>query len=227
MKGMLPASLVGQSPESPSGNKTQNGSLKPKLPKPKLDLRALFDYFRRKQHLKRRKWRPSARKKKVAKRKTLKCKEQETCEKRQQPRVPGKKRKKKLTEKVVNFPFVERLYGVKRIPFRMVCLYEQAALNGYFRYIETLKLEKLMEKSLTQLNAVDDLENESLASRKYKYVDEDEPLSPIVETNGDDQTESSADKEEMGAKIVENSCFILSSEIPKKTRKRKSNTTSN
>lgn len=39
-----------------------------------------------------------------------------------------------------------------------------------------------MEKSLTQLNAVDDLENESLESRKYKYVDEDEPLSPIVET---------------------------------------------
>ncbi|XP_033002019.1 TATA box-binding protein-associated factor RNA polymerase I subunit D [Lacerta agilis] len=222
---MLPASL-GQSPEIPSANKTQTGSLKPKLPKPKLDLRALFDYFTRKQHLKSRKWRPSARKKKkkVAKRKTAKGKEQETCERRQQPTVPGKKQKR--TEKI-NFPFVERLYGVKHLPFRMVCLYEQAALNGYFRYIEKLKVETSLKKSLTQLNAVDDLENESLESRKHKYVDEDEPLSPIVETNGDDQAESSADKEEIGAKIVEKSCFLLSSKIPKKTRKRKSNTTSN
>ncbi|XP_034971822.1 TATA box-binding protein-associated factor RNA polymerase I subunit D [Zootoca vivipara] len=227
MKAMLPASLVGQSPESPSGNETQNGSPKPKLPKPKLDIKALFDYYSRKQHLNT-KWRPSTKKKKVARRKSAKCKERETCERRpRKERVPGKKGKKELTEKVVSFPFVERLYGVKRIPIRVVSLYEQAALNGFFRCVEMLKIEKSLKKSLTQLNAVDDLENESLESRKHKYVDEDELLSPIEETNGDDQTESSADKEEMGAKIVETSCFILSSKIPKKTRKRKSNTTSN
>lgn len=102
----------------------------------------------------------------------------------------------------------------------MECQYEQAALKGFFKYIEQLKYEHHLKKSLTQLNAGDDLENECLESRKHKYLDDDGPLSPIEETE-DDQNENSGDKEDIGARIVENSCFILSSNIPKKKKSKK------
>ncbi|XP_061484820.1 TATA box-binding protein-associated factor RNA polymerase I subunit D isoform X2 [Rhineura floridana] len=213
------ARLCGRSSKSTSASKTQGGSMKfegrLKLPMPKIDLKALFDYhFRRKQHRNRKRWRLSV--------KATKRRSPEPCIKRSWPRVSKDERERRCRERGRQFPFVEKLYGRKHIPLKMVCLYEQAALKGYFKYIEMLKYEHHLKKSLARLNAEDDLEHKGLESRKYKYLDDDGSLSPIEETNGDDQNESSGD-EEIGAKIVENSCFILSSTIPKKkTCKRKS-----
>lgn len=115
------------------------------------------------------------------------------------------------------FPFVGKHYGRKHLPLKMVREYEEAALKGFFKYIEMVKYEHHLKKSLTQLNAGDDLENECLESRKHKYLDDDGPISPIAETSKD---EDSGD-EDIGAKVVDNSCFILSSKIPQKKKKSK------
>ncbi|XP_053165905.1 TATA box-binding protein-associated factor RNA polymerase I subunit D [Hemicordylus capensis] len=214
----------GRSSEKTSNPKTQGGpstcsSVKSggqlKLPKPKLDLKALFDYhFRRKSQRRRRSW---------------KLTEEVTRRKRRRKytlrprfRISAEERKRRYRERGLQFPFVEKLYGRKHIPLKMVCRYEEAALKGFLKYVKMLRFEHQLKTSLTQLNAGDDLEKECLESRKHKYLDEDGPLSPIEEADGSDQN----DDEEIGAKIVDNSCFILSSNIPKKKSKRRTNTSS-
>ncbi|XP_044297419.1 TATA box-binding protein-associated factor RNA polymerase I subunit D isoform X2 [Varanus komodoensis] len=182
-----------------------------KLPKPKIDLRALFDYhFRRKQDKNCKRWRPSNKARWKAPRKQSSKK-----------RINKKKKRHPPKKRPLPFPLVEKIYGRKHLPLKMVELYELAALKGYFKYIEMLKYEHHLKKSLTQLNAGDELENECLESRKHKYLDDDGPLSPIQETKEDDPSENP--DEQIGARVVDNSCFILSSKIPKKFKKKTSN----
>ncbi|XP_060090920.1 TATA box-binding protein-associated factor RNA polymerase I subunit D [Heteronotia binoei] len=204
----------------------------PKLPKPKLDLKALFDYLARKRELRSRN-RRSPQTEKATKRKSPQTekatkrkrpqREKATKRKSPEPRTKrprlmasiGKRRKGYLP-----FAFVQKLYGQKHIPLRMECLFEQEALQGFFKYIEKLKFEHHLEKSLAKLDAAEDLEKETLESRRHKYLDDDGPLSPIEEANGDNMNED-CDTEDIGARIVDNSCFILSSKIPEKKSKRK------
>nr|XP_008106300.2 PREDICTED: TATA box-binding protein-associated factor RNA polymerase I subunit D [Anolis carolinensis] len=200
-----------------------NGSVKPggqvKLPMPKIDLKAFFDYyFVRKQH-------------KKLKRRIRKRPPRKKTPEGQKPKIPVRQgqrrlrisvleRKKRAKERGLQFPFVEKLCGRKHIPLKLVCRYEQEAIQGYFRYIETLKYEQHLKKSLAKLNAGDDLENESLESRKYKYLDDDGPLSPIEEPIEEDQNINSGN-DDIGARIVEKSSFILSSTIPEEKKKYK------
>ncbi|XP_015744691.1 TATA box-binding protein-associated factor RNA polymerase I subunit D [Python bivittatus] len=181
-----------------------------KWPKPKIDLQALFDYhFTRKQHRFRRKWTPRDKKANTSR----KCAKERT----ERRRIPESEQRRRLKDRGIVFPFVAKYYGTKHLPLKMVRGYERAALKGFFKYIEMLKYEHHLKKSLMQLNAGDDLENECLESRKHKYLDDDGPISPIAETNKD---EDSGD-ENIGAKVVDNSCFILSHKIPKKKKKPK------
>ncbi|ETE62952.1 TATA box-binding protein-associated factor RNA polymerase I subunit D, partial [Ophiophagus hannah] len=178
-----------------------------KLPKPKIDLRALFDYhFTRKQHRFRKRWNLKETKRNTSRRYA-----------RKRPgrhRIPEDEQRKRMKERGIVFPFVERYYGRKHLPLKMVRQYEHAALKGFFKYIEMLKYEHHLKKSLTQLNAEGDLENECLESRRHKYLDDDGPISPIAETSNEDSANG-----DIGAKIVDNSCFILSCKIPKKKKK--------
>ncbi|KAH0625197.1 hypothetical protein JD844_033423 [Phrynosoma platyrhinos] len=176
----------GSSSENTVGGRTlgvsSTGSVKSKcclkLPKPKIDLRALFDYyFVRKQHKKKRR-----RSKRWWINETTTCRKRRKPPEGQYPKIPVIERKKRYRDRGLQFPFLEKLCGRRYMPFRLVHRYEQAALQGYLRYIETLKYEHYIKKSLTKLNAGDDLENESLESRKYKYLDDDGSLSPIEET---------------------------------------------
>ncbi|XP_042312804.1 TATA box-binding protein-associated factor RNA polymerase I subunit D [Sceloporus undulatus] len=217
----------GPSSENTVGGRTlgvsSTGSVKSKsclkLPKPKIDVRAFFDYyFVRKQHRKKR-WR--------TKRWWLYEKETTTCRKQrkrrkspkgQYPKISVIERKKRYRDRGLHFPFLEKLCGRRYLPFKYVHRYEQAALQGYLRYVEALKCEQHLKKSLTKLNAVDDLENESLESRKYKYLDDDGSLSPIEETSEEDQNKNSSN-DDIGARIVEISSFVLSSKIPEKKKK--------
>ncbi|KFP31685.1 TATA box-binding protein-associated factor RNA polymerase I subunit D, partial [Colius striatus] len=91
-------------------------------------------------------------------------------------------RKRRLLHRGVPFPFVEKHYGKKHIPLKMVLGYEQAAAKGYFQYVEKLKYEEHLKKALKALQASEDLEKECLAVRKHKYLDDEGPISPIQET---------------------------------------------
>uniref|UniRef100_A0A8C3TR60 TATA box-binding protein-associated factor RNA polymerase I subunit D n=1 Tax=Catharus ustulatus TaxID=91951 RepID=A0A8C3TR60_CATUS len=90
--------------------------------------------------------------------------------------------KRRLLDRGLQFPFVEKHYGEKHIPLKMVLGYEQAAAKGYFKYIEVLKYEDHLKKALKTLQASDDLEKECMVFRKYKYLDDEGPISPIRET---------------------------------------------
>ncbi|NXA37247.1 TAF1D polymerase, partial [Eudromia elegans] len=91
-------------------------------------------------------------------------------------------RKKRLLDRGFQFPFVEKHYGKKHIPLKMVLDYEQAAVKGFFQYIEMLKYEEHLKKALKNLKASEDLERECLTMRKHKYLDDEGPISPIQET---------------------------------------------
>ncbi|KYO43019.1 TATA box-binding protein-associated factor RNA polymerase I subunit D [Alligator mississippiensis] len=125
-------------------------------------------------------------------------------------------RKERLLGRGFQFPFVEKHYGRKHIPLKMVFEYEHAALKGYFQYIEMLKYEDHLKKALKNLNASEDFESKRVAMRRHRYLDDEGPISPIQDTNEDNL--DSDDQEEYDAKIVDNSCFILSSKLPIKEK---------
>lgn len=54
--------------------------------------------------------------------------------------------------------------------------------RGFFNYLERLKYEYHLKESLKQMNVGEDLEKEDLDSRRYKYLDDDGPISPIEES---------------------------------------------
>ncbi|NWH66351.1 TAF1D polymerase, partial [Geococcyx californianus] len=89
--------------------------------------------------------------------------------------------KRRLQHRGFQFPFVEKYYGKKHIPLKMVLGYEQAAIKGYLQYVEMLKYEEHLKKALKALQASDDLEREGLMGRKHKYLDDEGPISPIQE----------------------------------------------
>lgn len=62
------------------------------------------------------------------------------------------------------------------------------------------------------MNVDEDLENEDFQMRKYSYMDEDGPLSPISES-GENNNEDEGEEE---VQIVENSTFILDCQVPSK-----------
>ncbi|XP_077197579.1 TATA box-binding protein-associated factor RNA polymerase I subunit D [Paroedura picta] len=205
-----PATLSGtEAHGSPSAEASAASGGPPKLPMPKLDLRALFDYLSRKKQL-------SKSRRRLRAETATERKSPEPRAKR--PRLKAsKKRRERRRERILQFPFVEKLYGRKHLPLRMECLFQQEAYQGFFKYIEKLKFEQHLKDSLAQLDATDDLERESLEARSHKYLDDDGPLSPIEEPNGGDMDEGH-DPEDIGARIVENSFFILSSHIPEKKK---------
>ncbi|KAG6921519.1 TATA-box binding protein associated factor, RNA polymerase I subunit D [Chelydra serpentina] len=184
----------------------------PGLSKSALNLKASFDYRLR------RKYRRQAHQRCKEKPKEREKRYKSTGKPRGRPRLtaPKEEQKKRLLDRGFQFPFVEKEYGRKHLPMKMIFEYEQAALKGYFQYIKMLKYEEHLKKALTNLNANEDLENECMEMRKHKYLDDEGPISPIQETNEDHNLDP--DQEEFGAAIVENSCFILSSKLPSKKK---------
>ncbi|XP_076184426.1 TATA box-binding protein-associated factor RNA polymerase I subunit D isoform X2 [Aptenodytes patagonicus] len=110
--------------------------------------------------------------------------------------------KRRLLDRGLQFPFVEKHYGKKHIPLKMVLGYEQAAAKGYFQYIEVLKYEEHLKKALKALQASEDLERECLAVRKHKYLDDEGPISPIQEMNDDNDSLNSDNQEDLDARVV-------------------------
>ncbi|XP_030328057.1 TATA box-binding protein-associated factor RNA polymerase I subunit D [Strigops habroptila] len=205
------SSLSPQSPPKPS--ETSNS----KRPKSKFNLKAIFDY-----HFRGKKFKAAARRKYLdgleKKRKKTKYVSTQMPVGRPPLTASPQEQKRRLQDRGVQFPFVQKHYGKKHIPLKMVLGYEQAALNGYFRYIEMLKYEEHLKKALKALQASEDLERECLTERKHKYLDDEGPISPIQETNDNDDSLTSDNQEDFDARVVENSSFILSSKIPSKKK---------
>ncbi|XP_015265773.1 PREDICTED: TATA box-binding protein-associated factor RNA polymerase I subunit D isoform X1 [Gekko japonicus] len=121
------ARLIGR-PENPPGAEARGGPSaessaksggQPKLPMPKLDLRALFDYHSRRKQRRRRRCRLSP-----PTEAATKYKSPEPCSKRPRLRASKEKQRKRPPGKYLQFPFVRKLYGKEHIPLRMECLFE-------------------------------------------------------------------------------------------------------
>ncbi|XP_067145615.1 TATA box-binding protein-associated factor RNA polymerase I subunit D [Apteryx mantelli] len=184
-----------------------------KQQKSKLNLKAIFAY-----HFRGKKFKAAAHRKYKSGSGKRKKKYESTQMPMGRPPLTAspQEQKKRLLSRGFQFPFVEKHYGKKHIPLKMVLGYEQAAVKGYFQYIEMLKYEEHLKKALKNLQASEDLERECLAVRKHKYLDDEGPISPIQETN--DNSLDSDNQEDFDARVVENSCFIISSKIPNKKK---------
>ncbi|XP_029468890.1 TATA box-binding protein-associated factor RNA polymerase I subunit D [Rhinatrema bivittatum] len=128
--------------------------------------------------------------------------------------IPLLEQKRRLKDRGFQFPFVAK----RELPFPMILTYEQAALGGFFQYMDKIKCERHLQTSLHGMDEGESSEQEALDLHRHQYLDDDGPVSPIQEPNKEyDPTEP----DEYDAKIVENSCFILSCNIPIKKRRRK------
>ncbi|CAM9584670.1 unnamed protein product [Bubo scandiacus] len=183
--------------------------------KSKLNLKAIFAY-----HFRGKKFKAAAhRKYRCGSGKKKKKKYESTGMPKGRPRLTAspQERKRRLQDRGFQFPFVEKYYGTKHLPLKMVLEYEQAAMKGFLKYIEMLKYEDHLKKSLKDLQASEDLEREGLMARKHKYLDDEGPISPIEETNDDDSL-NSENQDDLDVRVVENSSFIISSKIPRKKK---------
>lgn len=211
--------------EVPDNGTSSDSSLSPRSPrkslevskqqKSKLNLKAIFAY-----HFRGRKFKAAAhRKYKIYTQKSKKKYESTQMPTGRPPLTASpQEQKRRLLDRGFQFSFVEKHYGEKHIPLKMVLGYEQAAAKGYFRYIEVLKYEDHLKKALNALQASDDLEKECVVFRKHKYIDDEGPISPIQETDDDEDSLNSGTQEQFDARVVENSSFILSSTIPSKKK---------
>ncbi|NXT50113.1 TAF1D polymerase, partial [Pluvianellus socialis] len=174
----------------PDSESSSDSSLSPQRPvkssetctkqKSKFNLEAIFAY-----HFRGKKFKAAAhRRYKDGSGKTKKKKYESTQMPTGRPPLTAspQERKRRLHHRGFRFPFVEKHYGKKDIPLKMVLGYEQAAAKGYFQYIEMLKYEEHLKKALKALQASEDLERECLVLRKHKYLDDEGPISPIQET---------------------------------------------
>ncbi|XP_072909653.1 uncharacterized protein [Hemitrygon akajei] len=116
-------------------------------------------------------------------------------------------KKRKLRERGLEFPFLQKEYGKKDLPFKMIFTYEQAALCGLFDYIKELKCQKHLINSLKNIN-VDCAERVGGPTKQYKYLDEKRPISPISESSEETYIEDSGNEEAFDMKVVDNSYFI-------------------
>uniref|UniRef100_A0A8C5TNJ1 TATA box-binding protein-associated factor RNA polymerase I subunit D n=1 Tax=Malurus cyaneus samueli TaxID=2593467 RepID=A0A8C5TNJ1_9PASS len=202
------------SPQSPGKSSEVS-----KQQKSKLNLKAIFAY-----HFRGKKFKAAAHRKFKIHSGKKKKKKKKKYESTQMPmgRPPltasPQEQKRRLLDRGFQFPFVEKHYGEKHIPLKMVLGYEQAAAKGYFKYIEVLKYEEHLKKALKALQASEDLEKECVVLRKHKYLDDEGPISPIQETDDDEDSLISENQEQLDARVVENSSFILSSTIPSKKK---------
>lgn len=121
---------------------------------------------------------------------------------------------KQIKNRGAVFPFLESESERKPLPWKKILTYEQAVARGFFHHIEKLKYEHHLKECLKQMHAGEDLEKEDLDSRRYKYMDDDGPLSPIEEPLTED--EATNPQSECDIKLVEDSCFIISSEFSRK-----------
>lgn len=122
--------------------------------------------------------------------------------------APLEQRKRRLRHCGIRFPFAPK----KHLSLKLCFAYEQYVLGGFLNYVKNLKYENHLQKALKKMEVGEQLEEENFETRKFKYLDDEEPLSPISESGKSDELET----EYSDATIVENGSFILDCRIPSK-----------
>ncbi|XP_006733025.1 TATA box-binding protein-associated factor RNA polymerase I subunit D [Leptonychotes weddellii] len=186
---------------SPEGVQARDSSSDSSFEPRPLTLKAIFERFKKKKR-KKRKYKPTG---------------------RSRGRPKGRKNtrrsqinKKQVQDKGSGFPFLESESARKPLPWRKILTFEQAVARGFFNYLEKLKYEYYLKESLKQMNVGEDLEKEDFDSRRYKYLDDDGSLSPIEESETEDEAATNLEHDECDIKLVDNfNDFIISSEVPK------------
>ncbi|XP_053310903.1 TATA box-binding protein-associated factor RNA polymerase I subunit D [Spea bombifrons] len=169
------------------------------IPK-KLTVREIVqNYFQKKKRKRKKK------KKKQTRKPAIKTREKNPYKKRP---ISLEERKRRLRHKGIEFPF----RNPKFLPFKMYYTYEKFVVGAFLHYLEILKSENHLLESLKKMNASDHLSNESFEMQRYKYLDDDGPISPISESA--ENVNCDQEPEEYDAQIVENNCFVLSSKVP-------------
>ncbi|XP_075402573.1 TATA box-binding protein-associated factor RNA polymerase I subunit D [Tenrec ecaudatus] len=125
---------------------------------------------------------------------------------------------KQLKDRGTGFSFLESENGRNSLPWKKILTFEQAVARGFFKYVENLKYEYHLKESLKQMNVGEDLEKEDLDSRRYKYLDDDGSISPIEEPLVEDEDPPLERSDDCDIKLVEDNCFIISCEFPKKRK---------
>ncbi|XP_043846944.1 TATA box-binding protein-associated factor RNA polymerase I subunit D [Dromiciops gliroides] len=129
-------------------------------------------------------------------------------------------KKNLFKDKGLQFPLIESENGRKPLLWKKILGYEQAVARGFFNYVKEQKYESHLKEALKHLDVGEDLEKEDFGVRKHKYLDDDGSISPIEEP---DLEESHLDDpDECDVKLVESSCFIISTEFPENIKTKKS-----
>ncbi|XP_075446073.1 TATA box-binding protein-associated factor RNA polymerase I subunit D isoform X2 [Ascaphus truei] len=191
-------------PTSPLASSSEDSSDYEPRPK-KLSLKEIFD-----QHFNKK-----TKKKKKKKKKWKKKKKRLATEKNSRKPLPSvslEEKRRRRIHRGIQFPFTANKY----LPLTTYFAYEQSVFGGFLKHLKKLKCENHLETSLRNMDAGTDLDNENLETRRYKYMDDEGPISPISEP---DETITNCDQDEpqdYDAKIVENSSFILNCQVPSK-----------
>ncbi|XP_007495065.2 TATA box-binding protein-associated factor RNA polymerase I subunit D [Monodelphis domestica] len=120
-------------------------------------------------------------------------------------------------DKGLQFPLVESENGRKPLLWKKILGFEQAVARGFFNYVKEQKYESHLREALKHLGASEDLDKEDFGVRRYKYLeDDDESISPIEDSNA--EYNQLDDQDDCDVKLVDNSCFIISTELPEKTK---------
>ncbi|KAM5180250.1 TATA box-binding protein-associated factor RNA polymerase I subunit D [Mantella aurantiaca] len=174
------------------------------LPARKLTLQEIFD-----NHFRKKRKRKKKRKKSDKYLNAEKKRPRKVCRTRKPfYSVSLAQRKSRLLHCGIRFPFASK----KHLSLKLCFAYEQYVLGGFLNYVKTLKCEKHLQKSLINMEADGEPEEGNFQIRKFKYLDDEEPLSPISESGECDEHET----EYREAQIVENNSFILDCKIPSK-----------
>ncbi|XP_063776405.1 TATA box-binding protein-associated factor RNA polymerase I subunit D isoform X2 [Pseudophryne corroboree] len=151
----------------PALNSTSSDSSDYTLPPKKLTVKEIVqNHFRKKKRGKHKSGPSGKRKKQVNKRKAKSI------------IFLKQRRKRTWLHRGIRFPFTSWKY----LPFSLYFPYEQFVFGGFLNYIKNLKFERHLQNSLKNMVLNKELDNRDIEMRKYSYLDDDGPISPISES---------------------------------------------
>ncbi|KAG8450142.1 hypothetical protein GDO86_002680 [Hymenochirus boettgeri] len=122
-------------------------------------------------------------------------------------------RRRRLRERAIKFPCT----APRNLQLNRYFAFEQSVFGGFLLYLEKLKFDRHLQNSLKVMDLGEDIEDETLETRRYGYLDDDGPISPISE-HSESSNSNDGEQPNYDAKIVENGSFILNCNVPSKRK---------
>ncbi|XP_069470860.1 TATA box-binding protein-associated factor RNA polymerase I subunit D isoform X2 [Ambystoma mexicanum] len=112
--------------------------------------------------------------------------------------IPFARHQRRWKDEECQFPFLAK----KDLTLRMIFAHEQASIWGFLHQMKRMKYDRHLQTSLKNLNVCKESKDQDMEERRYSYVDDEGPISPIAESNEDPNCDDSELPEEYDAKIV-------------------------